>query len=468
MNSFIFTLSRNSRSQFFISNFLSLKAILIGCLAALTMRVSAQPAKHVVLISIDGLHPDMYLDSTWPASNLRALMKAGTYAEHMKSVFPAYTYPSHTAMLTGALPARSKVCYNQPKGSRGEWNWYAKFIKVPTIWEALHRNGLTTAAVMWPGSVGAEINYNISEIWDPEHSDDRATEVKRHATPGLFEEIERNATGRLDSTNMNDNYLSLDENTGRMGAYILKTYKPAFLALHFACVDGMEHEFGRDGDSVRLAVEANDRAIGDIMEAIGQSGMQDSTTVIIVGDHGFSTIHQIFRPNILIRDISAKFTAAGGSAFLYTSDKNVKGIIDAVTNILDKLPADKRRLFRIVNRNELDQMGADSSAVMALAAVPGLAFSGSMGNGQTINNGPGTLIQQSKLEGLFIPTSGGHHGYDPNIPDMWTGFIAAGAGINKGAKIKEICVTDISPLIAKLLGIEFKTPDGKLVPGILK
>ncbi len=65
--------------------------------------------KHVILISIDGFHPDMYLDKSWPTPNLRELMKAGTYAGHMLSVFPVYTYPSHTAMLTGALPARSKI-----------------------------------------------------------------------------------------------------------------------------------------------------------------------------------------------------------------------------------------------------------------------------------------------------------------------------------------------------------------------
>jgi hypothetical protein len=51
---------------------------------------------------------------------------------------------------------------------------------------------------------------------------------------------------------------------------------------------------------------------------------------------------------------------------------------------------------------------------------------------------------------------------------MYTGFIAAGAGINKGGKIGELTVADIAPLIAKLLGVAFKTPDGKLAPGILK
>jgi predicted AlkP superfamily pyrophosphatase or phosphodiesterase len=255
-----------------------------------------------------------------------------------------------------------------------------------------------------------------------------------------------------------------------MAAYVFKTYKPAFLALHFACVDGEEHEYGLDADSVRLSIESNDRAIGNVMQAIEQSGLKDNTAVIIVGDHGFSTIHQVMRPNLLIKNVPAKFMAAGGSCFLYADSPAKKadetGIIKAVTESLNKLPNDKRKLFRIIGRKELDKMGADSSVILALAAVPGTVFSGSVNAAKTTNNGPGTLIQQSKYEGLIIPVTGGHHGYDPAIPDMWTGFIAYGAGIIKGGYIKEMRVVDISPLIAKLLGIEFNTPDGKLVPGI--
>ncbi|MES2107950.1 MAG: ectonucleotide pyrophosphatase/phosphodiesterase [Bacteroidota bacterium] len=445
-------------------------ALAIFCWAGFAAQAQV---KHVILISIDGLHPDMYLDKSWPTPNLQLLMKQGTYADRCLSVFPAYTHPSHAAMETGALPARSGIAYNQPINSKGEWNWYYKSIKAPTIWQALKDKGLTTAAIMWPNVVDGPITYNLSEIWDVDHPDDRATPVRKHAIPpGIYEEIEQTATGKLDSTSMNDNYFSLDENAGRMAAYVFKKYKPNFMAIHFACVDGKEHDDGRDADSVRLAIESNDRAIGDVMQAIEQSGLKDSTAVIITGDHGFSNIHTIMRPNILIRGVAAKFIAAGGSCFLYrhggTSGKDVPDIVKAVTDSLNKLPKDKRKLFRIIDRKELDRMGADSAAIMALAAVPGIVFSGSTRSGQTENHGPGTLIQQSKYDGVFIPTTGGHHGYDPAIPDMWTGFIAYGAGINKGSHIKEMRVVDISPLISKLLGIEFQTPDGKLVDGILK
>src|SRR5665213_735072 len=104
-------------------------SIAIALFFCIVFNANAQ-VKHVILISIDGLHPDMYLDNpalggtgTWPTPNLQYLMKQGTYADHMLSVFPAYTYPAHTAMLTGALPARSKITYNQPLNSNGEWFW---------------------------------------------------------------------------------------------------------------------------------------------------------------------------------------------------------------------------------------------------------------------------------------------------------------------------------------------------------
>lgn len=431
----------------------------------------SQSTRHVVLISIDGLRPEMYLDSTWPSPNLRLLMKTGVYARHMKSVFPSFTYPSHTAMLTGALPARSGIYFNQPKNSRGEWNWFCDSIKVPTLWQAFKKAGLTTAAVEWPVSVSRDITWDIPEIWDPRHPEDRITAARQYATPGLIAEVEQYATGILDSNSMSEDWLSLDEQAARAAGYIFKTHKPAFLALHFACVDGMEHEFGREGDSVRLALAAVDRAIGDMMEAIQKAGLRDSTVVIIVGDHGFSTIHTVFRPNMLIKDLPARFIAAGGSAFLYplagTQKEDIPGIVRSTIERLDSLPADKRKRFRVLFRPELDSMGADSSAILALAAMSGTVFSGSTGARRPANQGPGTLIQQNPLEGLFIPTAGGHHGYDPDNPEMYTGFIANGPDIRHGAFIPELTVTDIAPLVARLLGVPFTCPDGDLVPGIL-
>jgi len=420
--------------------------------------VCGQQSKYIVLISIDGMRPEFYKDSTWPTPNLQHLMREGVYAQQMKSVFPSYTYPSHVAMMTGALPARGGIYYNVKIGS-DQWNWYAKDIRVPTIWQALHKAGMTSAVIEWPVSVGAEVDYAIPEIWDAKHPEDRITEVRKYATQGLIEEIELNATGKLDSNTMNEEYLSLDENAARMAAYIFKIYKPNLTCLHFACVDGAEHEQGRDGSKVREAVASADRGVGDVLEAIERSGAKDNTTVIIVGDHGFMNIHSVIRPNIWLTknnllqnssDWKAKFIAAGGSAFLYLHDKKDNAALQAVEEILKSLPPEQKKLFRIIEKPELDKMGVDSGAMLALAAIPGIVFGGT-----------------SKGE-IIGTANGGHHGYDPDMPEMMTGFIISGAGVKKSKVIQQLCVTDISLLIAKLLGIDFFAPDGKLPEGIIK
>src|ERR1700748_1455549 len=98
-------------------------ALICSLLLLVGIKTANAQIKHVVLISIDGFHPDMYTDTTWPAPNLRALKKRGTYADRLLSVFPSYTYPSHTAMITGAYPARSGIYFNQPKNDHGgNWN----------------------------------------------------------------------------------------------------------------------------------------------------------------------------------------------------------------------------------------------------------------------------------------------------------------------------------------------------------
>ncbi len=456
-------------------------------LAVSSFSASAQ-VRHVVLISIDGFRPEMYLDPSWPAPNLRYLMRHGVYADHMRSVFPAYTYPSHTAMVTGALPARSGVYFNQPKTGNGQWDWFATSIRVSySCGGALRAAGMTTCAVQWPLSAMDTITYSIPEIFDIRHPGDRITLTRKYATRGLLEEIEEHCTGQLDSNTMSEDYFSIDDNSARMAGYIFETRKPAFLAMHLPSVDGKEHEEGPNGDSVRLALAASDHDIGLMLEAIQRSGLKDSTVIIIVGDHGMSEIHEAFRPNLLLqaRGISAKFVAAGGSAFLYPipvvdhwppddrlrSDpalrQREKELAEKVAAVLDSLPPDQRKLFRILSRKDLGKMGVDSAAILGLAATPGLVFSSAVKPAAVINNGNGTAIQQDPLEGVFYTVGGGHHGYDPDLPCMYTGFIAAGPRIKKGGRIGDLCVTDIAPLIAALLGIEFKAPDGKLVPGIL-
>ncbi len=264
--------------------------------------------------------------------------------------------------------------------------------------------------------------------------EDRISESRKYATPGLVEEIELNATGRLDHGNMNEEFLSMDANAARMAAYIFKKYRPNLLALHFASVDGMGHGYGRNASQVRLALANADNGVGVVLEAVERSGLKDSTTVIVVGDHGMSTIHSAVRPNIWIKDLKARFLSAGGSCFLHLDNPGDEASLRAVRKRLEELDVKYRGLFRIYEKSELEAEGADRDAVLALVAKKGYTFSG------------------TDTGRVTFPVNGGQHGYHPDEPEMHTGFIACGPGVGKGRR-SPLRITDIAPLVAKRLGV---------------
>lgn len=122
-----------------LTNYLMKKLFITMCLAMITIASFAQKSKYVVMISIDGLRPEFYKDHSWPAPNIQALARNGVYADGVRGVFPTVTYPSHTTILTGALPAKHGIYYNtpfEPEGQTGNWYWEESLIKVATLWDA--------------------------------------------------------------------------------------------------------------------------------------------------------------------------------------------------------------------------------------------------------------------------------------------------------------------------------------------
>src|SRR4051812_1583806 len=68
------------------------------------------PVQHVVIISIDGLRPDLLDRGDTPA--IHGLMRAGSYTLQARTVDEVYTLPSHTSMLTGVVPSRHGVTWD--------------------------------------------------------------------------------------------------------------------------------------------------------------------------------------------------------------------------------------------------------------------------------------------------------------------------------------------------------------------
>jgi predicted AlkP superfamily pyrophosphatase or phosphodiesterase len=415
--------------------------------AFLFLPVSGQKAKHVILISIDGFRPDFYLDSSWKADNIRSLMHTGVYALRVNSVFPSLTYPSHTTIITGVLPAKHGIFYNAPflsPAKKDSIYWKFSSIQSATLWDLLKKKGLKSAAIKWPVSAGAPVDYIIPDAGKV------GVKTYSYSQPdGIIEEINRevfNNTGSDLTFFQNHD----DINSAKILCYLIKIHKLDFMAIHLMGVDHAEHLEGRDGKLVKKNVLLADQAVGMILKSIKEVGIESSTCVIVTGDHGFQSVNTEVNPNVWLKAKGfqvntsedggrAYFYPAGGSAFLYVQPKNRKRTIRNITKLLAELPSNERQYFSVISKKNIIKAEADPKACLALTAKNGAVF-GSQTEGQAIINKNSTS---------------GAHGYFPESEGMQTGFVANGAGIESGLVIKQMALTDIAPFITDLLGINF-------------
>lgn len=447
------------------------KSFVFGILLCFVVAIDAhgqpsRPADHVILVSIDGFRPDFYLEEKWPAPNLKDMAANGAFALGVTGVFPSVTYPSHTTIVTGVSPGRHGVYYNSPfeaGGQTGKWYWEYGLIKAPTLWQGVKNAGMKSASFIWPVTVGAPIDYNIPEYWSLDKGFGRIEPMRKEENPkGFLAEMEEAVLGKMNEKTFNGSYLNREDRTGEMAAYVLETYKPNFITLHLIATDHFQHKEGREGPMVGKSLAAADRAIGKIIEAAERAGIAERTAIVVTGDHGFVNIHSTLCPNVwlvkagLMEDAKdrgnwkATFHTSGASAFLHLKNKNDQATAKQVRQLLADLPESHKKLFRVVERPELDAVGADPDAVLALTPVQGVSFSSSA-NGEIIK-----------------PASGGTHGFFPDFKEIETGFVAWGAGIKEGVEIPAMHLKDVAAVVNYLLQLEMELPESTLYPGMMK
>jgi arylsulfatase A-like enzyme len=211
------------------------------------------------------------------------------------------------------------------------------------------------------------------------------------------------------------------------------------------------------------ALEETDQNIATLAAGITASGLADSTTLIVTGDHGFLPMHTELAINLPL--IEAGLITKGpdghpawtaiiapnrGLGSVYIKD-NAAATAAKAREALEKYAALYPRRFRIVERAELDQWGADSGAAIGVEPMPGYVLDGRLA--------PPFAQPHSRAAG---------HGYRPDTPGMETGFIAYGAGIRAGWALPVTNTFDVAPTIAQILGLDLPDADGKPIVGIFK
>ena len=269
-----------------------------GSLATRTVSAQHNAKRHVILISIDGMTAIDYLhpDGGLKIPNLQALEAKGCRADGMTGMFPTVTYPSHTAMITGEPSSVHGIYTNTPLDpfgyENGGWYYYADKIKSPTLWQVLRKAGLKTAAVSWPVTVGAGIDYLLPE-YRPVRTPEDVSLMSALSTPGLFR-----AMIKLDSTD----YPMGDAWRTKATIGILDEHHPDLLALHLSGLDAAQHRYSPHTPEAHAALEKIDAEIGEIRNAVAASGRAAQTAWVVVSDHGFLRDSLLVNPMVALRD----------------------------------------------------------------------------------------------------------------------------------------------------------------------
>ncbi|CAN5705273.1 ectonucleotide pyrophosphatase/phosphodiesterase [soil metagenome] len=431
----------------------------LTCAGAFGTRTAAAQGvkdRQLIVISVDGMTPAEYEDPqghSLKIPNLTAMRTGGCASPGVVNVLPASTYPNHTAMITGVPPALHGVVSNTPMDpfnlENGGWYYFADKIQVPTIWQAMRKAGVKTAAVSWPVTVGAEVDYLLPE-YRPVRTEEDAALMRAISTPGLFREAESVGAGH--GRKMGDAW--------RVAAVldILKTRQPQVLFLHLSDLDEVQHKYGPHTPETHAELEIIDSEIGQIRAFVDASGKGKNTAWMIVSDHGFLGVSKLMNPMVALReaglittDASGKVTSwkvyprnSTGSFFLETKDKGDTASAAKATAIMQELAKDPANgIAKIDTAADLKALGADPDAFLAAEAAPGFGF----GNSIT-----GSLRTEGGQKGA--------HGYSPSYPEMHSSLILFGAGVASCKSLENARIVDVGPTAAALVGVTMPNVQG--------
>lgn len=440
--------------------------------------LAAAHAAPVLMISIDGLKPEYITQADAHGMKLpylRTLLANGTYADGVIGIWPTLTYPSHTTLITGVLPAEHGI-YNNLEFDplqiyAGAWNWYAPQIRVPTLWTAAHRAGMKTASIGWPVSAGAtDVDYLIPEYWrtaGPSGGSGTLNPADRLliaalARPGNLLAALQPAAGPYMMGN--DTSLAGDETKTRYAIEILRRYKPALLTLHLSSLDDSQHAHGPFSPEACADLEALDGMMARL--AAAARAANPDTVLVLVSDHGFMRITQqvnltipFIRAGLIdasvnpstgavsVRAWKAEPWPAGGMAAIMLHEPGDAATAQQVRSLLSGLLADPNSgVAQVLDRGEIAKRGGFPDAAFLVVFKPGYYF-GAATSGELVTPIPGTR---------------GSHGFSPDYPEMRASFFAVGAGIARHRDLGVIDMRQIAPTVARLLKVQL--PAAKAAP----
>lgn len=452
------------------------------CGVALEATSAADTNRHVVLVVWDGMRPDFVNETNTPT--LHALAQRGVFFRNNHCVYLSSTEVNGTALATGSYPQRSDIIANrefrpainanQPiameslKAMR-KGDELGGFVAVPTLAEILHAHGRRTAIA---GSKPVVLLHDRAA-----RADDATNVVvfEGETLPAAALAGIREKLGPFPQPADTKTNLDLWTTRALIGS-LWSNGVPDFSLLWLAEPDASQHATSPGSPRARAAIRNSDYALSLMLAALKEKGVDETTDVLVVSDHAFSTI--VRNVNVAARLQQAGFRAfrefnsppargdimvagLGGSVLLYVIGHDRK-----TTDLLvEFLQTQDFAGVILTPRARAGTLALDEARINSADAAD-VVFSFRWTAATNAYGVPGYVIADG--QGTSSPTAGsGSKGTHVSLSpfDLHNTLVAAGPDFRRGFVSETPSGNvDVAPTILHLLGVSASSPmDGRVL-----
>lgn len=427
----------------------------------------------LIVMSIDALFDeDIPCIKELPNFN-RLLKNSARVRGGMRGIYPALTYPSHVSMITGTYPERHHICHNEivdPFSREMDWYWYRDQIAVPTILDAAHAAGYTTACLGWPCMGGDPASdWNVPEIWPKRGAGNLEEVLIGSSSESVL------ADGGVLRKHMHV-YKKLarffvDEAIVGCACDLIRTRQPDVLFMHVAHLDHMRHVHGVYGREIEEALMVHDDWLGRILDEVKEAGLDDFTNIAVVSDHGHLAVKRMFQPNVLLAEaglirLDQSGTITGWEAFCNSASLSTQ------VHMRDPEDRQAREKLEAVLADVIKNPNYVVEAVFTKAEAKtehhlegGFEYIMEGGTGTAFGNAVSgqVIVKPDNSDYKFSVSSHGHLPHKGPQPI----FFMSGPDVKAGAVMERQRIIDEAPTFAYMLGVSMEEAQGRCMEELL-
>lgn len=398
----------------------------------------------VVLISLDALF-DQDLPLMRQQPFFGEFLAHASGCTHVRTVYPALTYPAHTTLVTGVDPRQHGIGHNQPhhpelEASMRPWYWDRAQVKVPNLFDAVKEAGGSCASVLWPVTGKTKsIRWNFPEVLALP-GENQTWKMLRYGSPLWL--IQMELRHRSERVSLREPYLS--DYATILLKDVIASHAPDLSAVHLVDLDDMRHHHGVFNRETRKAIQRLDHRAAEIWETMQHTPGMEGAALCLVSDHGQADVREtVSLGEALTRlGLGSLFTVQsnGFGAYLFFRQKEEEAAhLGELTDFL-RQHMEELRASAVYSAEDLAAMGAVEGVSLAVEAAPGVVY----------DDG----LPQAKREKAT-------HGFGPGHPAENCLFALRGKGIREGVWIPDMPMRDVAPTLVGILGVKMPQARGE-------